>query len=254
MKIPYFPGCTLFEKAKKFNQEAIDIASLFGYKLSEIPDWTCCGAVFPNSIKDIMKFAGPYRMLASAEKESDKLLTLCSACYNVMKRANKVIKENEDIREKLKLFTEVEYNGNVNVIHYLEFLKDIVTYEKIKEAVKTKNKIKVSPYYGCLILRPYEELGLDDPENPKLISNIIELIGDELVKFPSQNECCGAYLSVTEDAKNIDLAKKICFEAREYGSDFLVTSCPLCSFALNKAEDNISIKYFTEYLAESLEF
>lgn len=251
MKIPYFPGCTLFEKARDWNQKAKDIASVFGYALEEIPDWTCCGAVFPNSMHDVMKFAGPYRMLAAARKTSDKLLTLCSACYNVMKRSNKVIRENKDIRERLRMFTDIEYDGSVEVIHYLEFLKDIVTYEKIRQGIKLKQARKVSPYYGCLILRPFEELNLDDPENPRLISDIISIAGDELVEFPSQNECCGAYLSINGKQEDAQLVKTVVNDAKRYGADLLVTTCPLCHFNLRKT-GIAPVTYFTEYLASAL--
>ena len=251
MKISYYPGCTLFEKAKVLDKKAKDIASLFGYELCEIPDWTCCGAVFPNSLRNIMKFIGPYRMLANTAVDSDKLLTLCSACYNVMKRSNKVIKENKDIRENLESFTGLKYNGEVKVIHYLEFLRDIVTYEKIKEKSQIQKKRKVVPYYGCLILRPYEDLKLDDPDNPKLIGEIINTVGDELVDFPLQNECCGAYLTISQDKDDSDISKNIINEAKVYGGEVIITTCPLCYYNLEKVKI-LKTVYFTEYLAAAL--
>ncbi len=126
-----------------------------------------------------------------------------------------------------------------------------MTYEKIKEKISHKQKRKVSPYYGCLLLRPYEELEFDDPENPSFISDIISLVGDEVVEFPSYNECCGSYLLINRDKEDIQSSRRISLEAKEYGSEFLITSCPLCYFAINKAQE-IPVKYFTEYLADKL--
>lgn len=252
MEIAYYPGCTLFEKAKEFDKLGRDIASLFGYTLCDIPDWTCCGTVFPNTLSYAVKFASPYRTLAAAEAMGDKLLTLCSACYNVLKRSNKVIKENSDIKEKLKNYTEVEYKGTVEVIHYLEFLRDIVTFDKIKEKVKQNNNKNVAPYYGCLLLRPHEELKFDDPENPQVLSDIINLVGDKASAFPSQNECCGAYTTIIDKDEKFEISKEIKHEAKNFGAEFLITSCPLCHFNLNKTEGGIRTVYFTEYLASVL--
>ncbi len=253
MQIPYFPGCTLSDKAKDLDIKGRAIAEALGYTLTDIPDWTCCGTVFPNSLKNVMKFAGPYRMLANTAAISDKLVTLCSACFNVMKRTNLVIRENPEIREKLKKFTDLDYNGEVEVMHYLTFLKDVVTYDKIKEVVKQNKKEsrKVTPYYGCLLLRPHEELGLDDPENPTSIAEIINLVEDTVVEFPSQNECCGAYLTVYEKEEDLKPARNLCQEAKEYGAELMVTSCPLCYYNLDKTKD-VPVLYFTDYLASAL--
>ncbi len=254
-KIAYFPGCTLSSKAKDLDQKARAVVECFGYQLIDIPDWTCCGAVFPNSLENVMKFVGPYTMLATTAQESDQLVTLCSACFNVMKRTNKVIRENPDIQEILKDFTELDYHGEVKVLHYIEFLRDEVTFEKIKQAVQKRDRTHevdaVAPYYGCLLLRPHDELDFDDPENPSIIADLIEAVGGKVVKFPSQNECCGAYLTVHENEDCLKPAKAINEEAKEHGATKIITSCPLCYYNLDKA-GKLPTVYFTEYLAQAL--
>jgi len=251
LDIAYYPGCTLFEKAKELDRQAKNIANVFGYNLTEIPEWTCCGTVFPDTSKNISRLVGPYRMLANTASISDKLLTICSACFNVLKRTNKIVRENQEIREKLEGYTELTYNGDIEVIHYFEFLRDVVTYEKISEKIPVKRKLKVSPYYGCLLLRPHDELMFDDPENPTFLRDIITALGDESVEIPSQNECCGAYLLLNRQKEDLNLAKKIGLESQDFGSEILVTSCPSCYYALGKSGEANAV-YFTEYMSGAL--
>ncbi len=250
-QLAYYPGCSLKTSGKVLDEQARKIAGIFGFELVEIPEWTCCGTVFPNSLADVMKFAGTYRMLAKAEQLADKLITLCSACFNVLKRSNKVIRENPEIAEKLCLFTEVEYKGGLEVTHYLEFLRDQVTYQALaKKSVKTAPD-KIVPYYGCLLLRPADELRLDDQENPTLLAEIIATVGDIAIKIPAQNECCGAFLTAKPGVEINAVAEKITSQASAFGAAKIITSCPLCYYNLEK-NSSLPVEYFTEYLARAL--
>ena len=48
--------------------------------------------------------------------------------------------------------------------------------------------------------------------------------------------------------------QKILSNAQDMGADFLVTSCPLCRYNLNKnkGDSKLDVIYFTELLAEAL--
>ena len=43
----YYPGCTLSTKAKALDQAARACAAKLGFPLVELPEWQCCGAVYP---------------------------------------------------------------------------------------------------------------------------------------------------------------------------------------------------------------
>ena len=43
----YYPGCTLSTKAKKLDMAARRAAEALGFPLVELPEWQCCGAVYP---------------------------------------------------------------------------------------------------------------------------------------------------------------------------------------------------------------
>ena len=47
MTFSYFPGCTLKTKAKDLDRYARASAEALGFTLEELPDWQCCGGVYP---------------------------------------------------------------------------------------------------------------------------------------------------------------------------------------------------------------
>ena len=150
---------------------------------------------------------------------------------------------------------DAEYNGEINVIHYLELLRDTVGFENIKKkVVKPFTGRKIGAYYGCLLLRPGKVMQMDDPENPKILEDFIRAIGGEPVIYAQRNECCGGYATVEDKAYAASRAGKVVDNAAACGADMLITACPLCLYNLNKsnAENKLPVVYFTELLAEAL--
>ena len=43
MKISYYPGCTLKNKARDLDRYARESAAVLGYEFEEIENWQCCG-------------------------------------------------------------------------------------------------------------------------------------------------------------------------------------------------------------------
>ena len=53
MTYSYFPGCTLKTKAKDLDHYARISAEALGFTLEELPDWQCCGGVYPMAKNEI---------------------------------------------------------------------------------------------------------------------------------------------------------------------------------------------------------
>ena len=256
MKYSYYPGCTLRTKAKKLDDYARASAKALGFELEEIEDWQCCGGVYPLSSDEIGSKLSSVRALNAAKEKNQELVTLCSACYHVVKRVNDDMRNVEDIRVRANNYMKLDepYLGETNVLHFLEVLRDRVGFDELKK--KVTNPLtgrKIGAYYGCLLLRPGKILGFDNPENPTIIEDFIRAIGAEPVMYPYRNECCGGYVSL----KAKDLAKNMCDNimdsASGFGAEMLITACPLCQYNLTKNSNaKIPVYYFTELLAEAL--
>lgn len=255
MTYSYFPGCTLKTRAKDLDHWGRESMKALGIELQELPEWQCCGAVYPIARDEIALRLSSVRALAAARDLNQPLVTLCSACHHVIKRVNGDMKKDETIRDRANTYLKLEhpYAGEAEVLHYMEVLRDQVGFDKLKQAVKKPlTGRKIGAYYGCLLLRPSGELNFDDPENPTIIEDFLRAIGAEPVVYAQRNECCGGYVTL----ENRDFAKKrvaaIEENAAALGAEALVTACPLCMYNLRENGNGMPVYYFTELLAEAL--
>ena len=254
MKYSYFPGCTLTTTAKDLDRYARACAQALGFALEELPDWQCCGGVYPLGSDEIASKLSCVRALNAAKEKGQALVTVCSACHHVMKRVNDDMQNVPDIQTRANNYMALEtpYTGETEVLHFLEVLRDKVGFDTLKsKVVNPLTGRKIGAYYGCLLLRPSSVLAFDDPENPTILEDFIRALGAEPVVYPYRNECCGGYISLKESAMANSMCQKISGSAESFGADCLVTACPLCKYNLGK-EGALPVVYFTELLAEAL--
>ncbi|SFH02535.1 heterodisulfide reductase subunit B [Desulfotomaculum arcticum] len=264
MKIPYFPGCTLYNKASRLDNSTRASLAALGVELVELPQWTCCGAVFPLAGDNYMEMVAPARILADAAKEGDRLATVCSFCFNILKRVNHTMQNDTVVREKLNNYLETDYQGEVRVQHPLQILKNDIGIDIIKgKIVRNLTGLKVACYYGCMLVRPFAELDLDNPENPMIMDELFISLGAEVIDHPNKTTCCGSYQVLNNECLTTNRGLDIIKGAAANGADIIVTTCPLCQFNLDrsqqkaKANENsyrkIPIIYFTELLGTALD-
>ena len=256
MKFTYFPGCTLKTKGKDLDVYARASAKALGFELCELPDWQCCGAVYPMAKDEIATKLSSVRALVATREENAELVTLCSACHNVIKQVNNDMKTDADIALRVNnyLGLETPYGGETTVLHYLEVLRDRVGFDKLKAAVKNPlTGRKIAAYYGCLLLRPGKVMQFDDPENPTILEDFIRAIGAEPVIWGMRNECCGGYIAIESREEAAERSGSVMRNAAAKGADTVITACPLCLYNLKKnGGSELPVVYFTELLAEAL--
>jgi len=256
MEFTYYPGCTLKAKGKDLEIYARKCAEALGVEMNEITDWQCCGGCYTTANDEIATKLAAVRACMEAREKGTELLTLCSACHNVIKRVNYDMANDGDFNFRVNnyLAPEKPYSGEVSVIHYLEMLRDKVGFDKLKEKVVNPLKgKKIGAYYGCLLLRPSGVMAFDNPENPTIIEDFIKAIGATPVLYQMRNECCGAYCTVENKEIPKSCAGKIIKNAKDMGAECLITACPLCLYNLKvNGDEQMPVYYFTEILAEAL--
>lgn len=266
MKISYYPGCTLKNNAKNFEDSALCSLKRLEVEAVELKRWNCCGTVFSLATDDLIHHVAPIRNLIRVkETNTNKFMTLCAMCFNTLKRANERVKSDPESLDKINKFMyreEVEYKGDVQVLHLLELLRDEIKFENIaKKVVKPLPNLKIANYYGCLLVRP-KEIGLDDVENPTVLENLMTALGANAIDFPYKTECCASYQTVDKPENVADRTYHILTSAQSQGADLVSVSCPLCAFNLDYRQKetvqkypefkNIPILYFTQVMALAL--
>jgi len=249
MKVLYYPGCTLKTSARNFEDSAIASLKVLGVDLVELKRWNCCGTVYSLTSDDLIHKVAPIRNLIRVKEQGegdDRVVTLCSMCYNTLKQANDFFKGDKESRDKMNDFMdrEIDYNGDVEVLHLLTFLKEVIGFDNVAKKVKNKlSNLKVASYYGCLLLRP-QNAAIDNPENPTILEDLFTSLGIEVVNFPYKNECCGSYNTVNAVDLIVERTYRIINSARSLGANIIATSCPLCQFNLDRRQKDVKEKYY----------
>ena len=67
MTFSYFPGCTLKTKGARLDRCAQLAAKALGFTLEELPEWQCCGAVYPMARDEVATRLSSVRALVQAK-------------------------------------------------------------------------------------------------------------------------------------------------------------------------------------------
>lgn len=253
----YYPGCTLYTKGRSLDLCARKAAERVGFGLVEMQSWTCCGAIYNTNSDDFASQVGPVRNLARASQAGAKLVTLCAACYNVLKRANDNLnaKGNEETRDRLLAFVDEKFERQVEVVHYLDVLKTDIGWENLKARMaKPLSELRIASYYGCLMVRPASVLSFDDPDNPSVMDEMVSALGGRPVAYDFKTECCGGYLVTNQRATAVECSRRVLDNAAQAGAELVVTTCPLCQYNLDALQKDMGrasqmpVLYFTQLL------
>jgi heterodisulfide reductase subunit B len=261
MELLYYPGCTLYTKAKPLNTSLHESFRAVGIKLHELPHWYCCGTTFNLARDNRMSLIAPLRILAKAQKDGGEVLVPCSVCYNTLKRANYILKQDPEGLAIVNEHLEENYDADEKVIHPLEFIRD--NKELFQKNLKQDLKgLKLGCYYGCLLLRPEKEIQFDDPEAPTIFEDFVKLIGATPIDFPLKVECCGSHLVVNSPDAAVEASYKLLKNAQANGAEAVITTCPLCFYNLDALQARAKILhpnfsmmpvfYFSQLLALAL--
>ncbi len=241
MKYAYFPGCSAESTARDMHQSTLAVAEALGIELVEPAGWTCCGATAGHQTDRVLAAALPAATLAKVADMKLDLVVNCAACYNRMKVANHEIAHNKEVRAKVAEALGRDYDGSVKVRHLLEVLLDDVGAEAIGAKLKKSLVgMKVACYYGCLLVRPKEVTGFDDPENPSSLDRLVSALGATALDWPHKVECCGGGLSMSRTDVVVNLTDSIVGMAKAAGAECIAVSCPMCQINLDLRQLDIA--------------
>ena len=231
-KFLLFLGCVIPYRLPSYEVSARKVLGKLGVELVEMPDFNCCG--FPmDPIDHELALTLAARNLSLAEQEGLNILTLCNGCFGTLNKANKTLREDKELREKINGNLKeigMEFKGTIEVKHLVHVLAEDVGFEKIKDSVKKPlTGIRVAQHTGCHLVRPakYVTHG-DDPENPTMLKDLIKLTGAECLDYMDETECCGNPIIGVNEEVPFQLAKEKLEHVKAVKAQALITVCPFC--------------------------
>lgn len=262
MRYAYYPGCSLEGSARDYSTSVAAISQPLGLQLEELEDWNCCGASSAHALDERVGISLPARNLALAESTGLDLVTPCAACYNRLASAHHRLERKPELRGEVAAELGLPYQGSVRPRALIEVVMSDVGSERLRELVsRPLGGLRPAAYYGCLLVRP-AYLGLDDPERPRFLDDLLTALGAQPVEWSHGTECCGGHLGVSRPEVATRLVGNILAAAEEAGAEALVTACPMCqaNLELRQAEagrrrgraHNLPVYYFTDLIGLAL--
>ncbi|MHA1658773.1 MAG: CoB--CoM heterodisulfide reductase iron-sulfur subunit B family protein [Promethearchaeota archaeon] len=248
MKYALYLGCTIPLRYPHFEYAFREVSNILDIQFKEMEGSSCCPdpvAMQSLSVDTWLTIAA--RNLAIAEKMGLDIMTICSGCFETLKTANVLLKEDNEAFKKVNLILNkigYEFKGTSKVTHFAELFSQEVMLEKIKNVIlRPLDDLNVAAHYGCHLIRPSKIMQFDDPERPESIDAILKTLGVNTFNFASKLECCGYCARLNQnigfklvgekmsELKNLDLEV-----------DAMVAVCPACVSQYDRKEKLLSRK------------
>ena len=229
----FFPGCVLTQAAKESKMALEAVAPRLGIKLKEIPGWSCCGASQAQDVDPVATLVANARNLALAEKMNLPVLTSCSTCLLMLRRAKAELDGGK--KDRINTFLakgNMHYAGTSEVTSLLWVLAQNAQMLKSK-VVRPLANLKVAAFYGCHSLRPEHALGFESAVNPTSFETVVAALGGQTVPFAKRLDCCGFHAVYPAEKSVMRMTGQIVDSAATSGAACIVTPCPLCQMQLD---------------------
>lgn len=252
LKFSFFPGCSLKASGHENTLSLLKFCDSVNIELIELEDWNCCGSSSAHSVNSNTAKKLPMRNISLAHKGMP-LLIACPSCLIRMKSMYLKIKNDEVLKQEYENLWGKPFDEDLEIIHFFEIFDRIHLEDYIDHPEVKLKKLKVAPYYGCMLSMPpdlrFEKSYFGVME--KALTNL----GADVISFGYGNRCCGTYLSVAKPLLAQKVVNEIVSKAMEAGAECLVTACSMCHLNLEircSLENPIPILHFSELLSMAL--
>ncbi|TDA33531.1 MAG: CoB--CoM heterodisulfide reductase subunit B [Hadesarchaea archaeon] len=240
----FYLGCITPNRYPGIEAATRKVFERLGIKLRDMEGASCCPAPgVVGSFDALTWLLLGARNLSIAEGMGLDILTVCNGCFDTLFEVNRVLREDVGIREKVnEILASVgrKYSGTIGVHHFTEVLRDY-GLEGLKQRIKRTLDLRVAVHYGCHLLRPSEHKGIDDPLAPRLVDELVEVLGCKSVDYPSKLMCCGAGGGVRSAflKYSLEFTRRKLKELKEIGVDCIVDVCSFCHLQFDRGQKEI---------------
>ena len=248
-ELNYFPGCSLATTAKENNASLKHFLEQFDIRLTEIPDWNCCGSSSTHSIDSGLALALAARNLFLAPDDKP-LLIACPGCHLRLGEAKWTLNTNQAKKNKVEKHFGQPFHSDLQLLHFFELLADMSRSGLFKDLTGRLKGLKIASYYGCMLARSPRLNKM--PNHYGLIEKTMASLGGDPVQWGFSNTCCGTFLSVSRPLIASSLVNRIMKAAMQSGAECIVTACAMCHLNLEircASENRIPVFHFSEILS-----
>jgi heterodisulfide reductase subunit B len=266
VKVAVFWGCRILTEHYAYEMSLREVMPKLGVELTDLKGASCCGDPIKSVNDTTVTYLSARTLALANETGLTDLLVPCNRCHLTLSEAKYRLQNDLQMRGKVQTLLDEEgltYSDDVHVWHTIDLLHDKVKPEKIKQKIKTPlNGFKLATHPGCQILRPSEIGRVDNPEAPRKLDELVQVLGAETIDYSEKLDCCGSALLPTHQDAALSLAGAKIKALQDYGVDGLVVSCPECHLMYDYKQEaaattvggklKLPVFYYTQLLGVAL--
>ena len=242
MRYSFFKGCFLPVRLPHIEKVSKMVLGDLGLDLRETQGFSCCPE--PVGFLSNDKLAGmavAARNISLAEEEGLDILTLCNGCTYTLRHVNHTLKADEEAREKVNEVlseTDHQFKGTIDVRHFASVLVEDLGLQQVAKKIEISLEgITIAGHTGCHIVSPPDIMKFDDPLDPRVLDEMIGVLGSESADFDLKTLCCGWTLTNYGDKKGADKLLGSKLEAMHRAkSDCISVICPQCFYQFDMGQ------------------
>ncbi|HME55904.1 MAG TPA: heterodisulfide reductase-related iron-sulfur binding cluster [Candidatus Lokiarchaeia archaeon] len=254
--IQVFWGCFIPNRFPHLEKSIRSTLNALKIDFAENNRFTCCPEPSYKNINESAWLLTAGRNLAVAEQLHRDILTPCNGCFETLKTLKIKMREDDKIKKKVNdllagLNPPLEFNDSIDVMHLVDYFWKIK--EQIQDSVKSSlEDLKIAVHYGCHLIRPSREIQLDNPFEPKILDELVKLVGAKSVPYPDKLLCCGgSYERAGQKEASLNMVQRKLQHMKEAGAQAVLVSCPNCYLqyemeqaALQKLDVDVNLPVF----------
>lgn len=224
-------GCVIPTLFPHVERAVRDVLSGSNVSSAEMASASCCA---PNYMFGLSKQAWLALNKRNLSLATGTILTACDECFASLQDARLAISEGG--------------KGLPEVKPFLAFLSD--QQETFKKEARSLG-LRCAIQHSCHLLRPSKVRMVDDPDNPLLMKNALDVVGCSSVPHDEEMSCCGGQAS-GQLSPGKELATRKIASATRAGADCVVTTCAHCLNHLSRNSPQLPVLHVAQLYALSL--
>ncbi len=239
MRVAYWPGCVSRGFTPELHGSMAKVAPLLDLELIELDRAACCGAgVIAEHNQELADTLNARTFALAQLTDGELMMNICSTCQGAQTECQARLDANADYRAEVNRSLADEglaYEHGLTNKNFLWLLVEEIGLPALQARVSHPlTDLKIGPFYGCYIVRPMDQLGIDD-DHPRhrYLHWVIEALGGTVVDYAGVYKCCGFPIITMNQENSLRQAGRHLGDALDAHADCMVTPCPLCHLNLD---------------------
>ncbi len=239
MRVAYWPGCVSRGFTPELHGSMAKVAPLLDIELIELDRAACCGAgVIAEHNQELADTLNARTFALAQQTDGELMMNICSTCQGAQTECQQRLDANAAYRTHVNGSLQAEglsYQPGLTNKNFLWLLVEEIGLPALQaKVVRPLADLRVGPFYGCYIVRPMDQLHIND-EHPRhrYLHWVIEALGGTVVDYAGVYKCCGFPIITMNKEASLRQAGRHLGDALDADADCLVTPCPLCHLNLD---------------------